>query len=90
MTACPVCGKDLTWIEQYKAWYCYSEKQYRQPAQAAAKAVPAAKAAPAAPVARPQAQAAQVAQVRATPAAGSLWYQSQYLIRKKVLALTNQ
>ena len=26
---CSVCGKDLTWIEQYKRWYCYECKDYR-------------------------------------------------------------
>ena len=30
--ACPACGKELTWIAQYNAWYCYAEQQYRQPA----------------------------------------------------------
>jgi sporulation protein YlmC with PRC-barrel domain len=26
--ACPSCGKPLTWIPQYKRWYCYNEKKY--------------------------------------------------------------
>jgi sporulation protein YlmC with PRC-barrel domain len=25
---CPGCGKPLTWIPQYKRWYCYKEKKY--------------------------------------------------------------
>jgi sporulation protein YlmC with PRC-barrel domain len=25
---CPTCGKPLTWIAQYKRWYCYSDKKY--------------------------------------------------------------
>ncbi|MGQ9468904.1 MAG: PRC-barrel domain-containing protein [Nitrososphaerales archaeon] len=25
---CPTCGKTLTYIEQYKRWYCYNEKKY--------------------------------------------------------------
>jgi len=25
---CPSCGKPLTWIPQYKRWYCYNEKKY--------------------------------------------------------------
>ena len=27
-TLCPTCGKPLTWIPQYKRWYCYNEKKY--------------------------------------------------------------
>jgi sporulation protein YlmC with PRC-barrel domain/ribosomal protein S27AE len=26
--ACPTCGKELTWIEQYQRWYCYNEGKY--------------------------------------------------------------
>ena len=36
MSQCPVCGKALTWVEQYKQWYCYSCQAYRQPAVQAA------------------------------------------------------
>ena len=25
---CPTCGKPLTYIEQYKRWYCYNEQKY--------------------------------------------------------------
>lgn len=25
---CPTCGKPLTYIEQYKRWYCYNCKKY--------------------------------------------------------------
>jgi sporulation protein YlmC with PRC-barrel domain len=25
---CPTCGKPLTWIPQYKRWYCYNDKKY--------------------------------------------------------------
>ncbi len=25
---CTSCGKPLTWIPQYKRWYCYGEKKY--------------------------------------------------------------
>ena len=25
---CPTCGKPLTWIPEYKRWYCYNEKKY--------------------------------------------------------------
>ena len=25
---CPSCGKPLTWIPQYKRWYCYNDKKY--------------------------------------------------------------
>jgi sporulation protein YlmC with PRC-barrel domain len=27
-TLCPTCQKPLTWIPQYKRWYCYNEKKY--------------------------------------------------------------
>ena len=47
MSQCPVCGNALTWVEQYKQWYCYSCKAYRQPAPQAAPAAP--QAAPPAP-----------------------------------------
>lgn len=26
--ACPTCGKELTWIEQYQRWYCYNCGKY--------------------------------------------------------------
>ncbi len=26
--ACPTCGKDLSWIEQYRRWYCYNCGKY--------------------------------------------------------------
>ena len=25
---CPTCGQPLTWIPEYKRWYCYNEKKY--------------------------------------------------------------
>lgn len=25
---CPSCGKQATWIQQYKRWYCYNCKKY--------------------------------------------------------------
>ncbi len=25
---CTSCGKELTWIPEYKRWYCYKEKKY--------------------------------------------------------------
>lgn len=25
---CPTCGKPLTYIQQYKRWYCYNEQKY--------------------------------------------------------------
>jgi len=25
---CPTCGKPLTYIKEYKRWYCYNEKKY--------------------------------------------------------------
>ena len=28
---CPICGKQLNYIEQYKQWYCYSCQEYQQP-----------------------------------------------------------
>lgn len=28
---CPTCGKPLTWIAQYKRWYCYNDKKYVNP-----------------------------------------------------------
>jgi len=27
-TLCPTCGRPLTYIEQYKRWYCYNEQKY--------------------------------------------------------------
>lgn len=27
-TLCPTCGKPLTYIQQYKRWYCYNEQKY--------------------------------------------------------------
>jgi sporulation protein YlmC with PRC-barrel domain len=27
-TLCPTCNRPLTWIPQYKRWYCYNEKKY--------------------------------------------------------------
>ena len=76
MSQCPVCKNALTWVEQYKQWYCYSCKAYRQPAQASAPAVAAAPAAPVAAAAAPQ--------------PGSLWFQNFYRIRRKVLAIAQQ
>lgn len=29
---CPICSRQLNWIAQYSQWYCYSCKEYRQPA----------------------------------------------------------
>lgn len=40
MSQCPVCNKPLTYVEQYRQWYCYNCKEYRQPAQAAAPPPP--------------------------------------------------
>lgn len=28
---CPTCGKPLTWVPQYKRWYCYNDKKYVNP-----------------------------------------------------------
>ena len=25
---CTSCGRPLTWIQEYKRWYCYNEKKY--------------------------------------------------------------
>jgi sporulation protein YlmC with PRC-barrel domain len=25
---CPTCGNPLTWIPQYKRWYCYTDQKY--------------------------------------------------------------
>jgi hypothetical protein len=25
---CPICGQPLTWIPQYKRWYCYKDQKY--------------------------------------------------------------
>src|SRR5208283_5432749 len=25
---CPTCNQSLTWIPQYKRWYCYTDKKY--------------------------------------------------------------
>jgi len=25
---CPKCNSELTWIDQYKRWYCYECKEY--------------------------------------------------------------
>jgi sporulation protein YlmC with PRC-barrel domain len=25
---CPICGQLLTWIPQYKRWYCYKDQRY--------------------------------------------------------------
>ncbi len=25
---CPTCNQPLTWIPQYKRWYCYNDKKY--------------------------------------------------------------
>ncbi len=27
-TLCPDCGGELTWIEEYNRWYCYSCEKY--------------------------------------------------------------
>ena len=26
--SCPTCGSPLTWIPQYKRWYCYKDQKY--------------------------------------------------------------
>ena len=28
---CPTCNQPLTWIPQYKRWYCYNDKKYVNP-----------------------------------------------------------
>ncbi len=28
---CPTCSQPLTWIPQYKRWYCYNDKKYVNP-----------------------------------------------------------
>jgi len=28
---CPTCSQPLTWIPQYKRWYCYTDKKYVNP-----------------------------------------------------------
>jgi sporulation protein YlmC with PRC-barrel domain len=25
---CPICQEPLTWVPQYKRWYCYKDKKY--------------------------------------------------------------
>ena len=47
MSVCPVCGNQLSFIQQYNAWYCYNCKEYRQPpAQTPPPAAPQAPAIP--------------------------------------------
>ncbi len=31
--ACPKCGNELTYIEQYGRWYCYACQQYQEPVE---------------------------------------------------------
>ena len=33
MSACPKCGNDMKYIEQYEQWFCYTCGQYMQPAE---------------------------------------------------------
>jgi sporulation protein YlmC with PRC-barrel domain len=34
---CPTCNQPLTWIPQYKRWYCYNDKKYVNPPDSAKK-----------------------------------------------------
>ncbi len=34
---CPICNQPLTWIPQYKRWYCYNDKKYVDPTQSTKK-----------------------------------------------------
>lgn len=34
MSACQKCGNQLSYIEQYSAWYCYTCEEYQEPQQA--------------------------------------------------------
>ncbi len=48
MATCPKCKKELSWIEQYKKWYCYSCKEYHDPGESQAESrQPAQQTAPA-------------------------------------------
>jgi hypothetical protein len=33
MSACPKCGNDMKYIEQYEQWFCYTCGQYMSPAE---------------------------------------------------------
>ena len=92
MSNCPRCGKQLSYIQQYGQWYCYSCQQYFQPAQAAQ---------PAQQYQQSAQQHQQPAQQRKQPtqqpqpgayqgAQSGLWFQNYYRIRKKVLTIWNK
>lgn len=82
MANCPQCKGQLSYVEQYKQWYCYNCKQYFAPAQQAAPA----RAQPAQKQVQPQVQ--QQAPAPGSP--GAIWYQNYYRIRKKVLTVWNK
>lgn len=33
MSICPRCGTQMSYVEQYRQWYCHNCRQYQQPAQ---------------------------------------------------------
>ena len=40
MAKCPQCGNELSYVEQYKQWYCYTCQKYQQPAPETGAAPP--------------------------------------------------
>ncbi len=82
MANCPQCNGQLNYIEQYKQWYCYNCKQYIAPAGQAPQQQPAHQ--------QVQQQAQPAQQQPQAGAAGSIWFQNYYRIRKKVLTIWNK
>lgn len=95
MSNCPKCGKQMSYIEQYGQWYCYTCRQYRGAAQTPQ---------PVQQRQQPAQQYQQPAQQRQKPAQqykppqpgayqtaqGGIWFQNYYRIRKKVLTIWNK
>ncbi|UCF07560.1 MAG: hypothetical protein JSW28_07900 [Thermoplasmata archaeon] len=88
MANCPKCKGQLSYIQQYAQWYCYSCKQYFKPAQPQPAPQQAQQAQQVQqPVQQPAAQA-QAAAVQ--KAMSGIWFQNYYRIRKKVLTIWNK
>jgi len=76
MSNCPVCGKQMMFVEKSQKWWCKHCKQYRyvQPVVQLG----------------PQAAYQPLAHQDVQAALTGIWAQNHYRIRKKVLAFTNQ
>ncbi len=82
MSACPKCGKKMSYIEEHGQWYCYICKKYHKPQQPQQRTQHAQPRQP-----RSQSTVRSVAQ---SMPASTIWYQNYYRIRKKTLTIGNK